>query len=92
MRLGVFSVLYSDKGLEEMLDHVAAMGIEAIEIGTGGYPGNAHCDIDELLNDKEKQKEFVDKILSRGLIVSALSCHSNPLHPQKRYVTKQMSY
>ncbi|MEK4148074.1 sugar phosphate isomerase/epimerase [Robertmurraya sp. FSL W8-0741] len=84
MRLGVFSVLYSDKGLEEMLDHVAAMGIEAIEIGTGGYPGNAHCDIDELLNDKEKQKEFVDKILSRGLIVSALSCHSNPLHPQKK--------
>ncbi|WP_096274270.1 sugar phosphate isomerase/epimerase family protein [Paucisalibacillus globulus] len=84
MKLGVFTVLYSDKNLDEMLDHVAAKGIEAVELGTGGYPGNAHCNVDELLDNEEKQKEFMNKIESRGLIVSALSCHSNPLHPQKK--------
>src|SRR5690606_9119187 len=83
MKLGVFTVLYSDKNLDEMLDHVASKGIEAVEIGTGGYPGNAHCNVDELLADERKREEFMEKITSRGLIVSALSCHSNPLHPQK---------
>ncbi len=26
-----------------MLAHVKESGVKAIEIGTGGYPGNAHC-------------------------------------------------
>ncbi len=47
MKLGVFTVLFSDKSLEEMLDHVKASGLKAVEIGTGGYPGNAHCNVDE---------------------------------------------
>ncbi len=67
-----------------MLDHVAAKGIEAVELGTGGYPGNAHCKLDELLGNNEKQQEFMNTITSRGLIVSALSCHGNPLHPQTK--------
>ncbi|MBS4193205.1 sugar phosphate isomerase/epimerase [Bacillus sp. FJAT-49705] len=83
MKLGVFTVLFSDKSLDEMLDYVASMGIEAVELGTGGYPGDAHCKVDELLEDEQKQKEFLEKITRRGLMISALSCHGNPLHPQK---------
>ncbi|MGN7402295.1 sugar phosphate isomerase/epimerase family protein [Cytobacillus praedii] len=83
MKLGVFTVLFSDKGLDEMLDYVASMGIEAVELGTGGYPGDAHCKVDELLADELKQKDFLEKIAGRGLMISALSCHGNPLHPQK---------
>lgn len=83
MKLGVFTVLFSDKGLDGMLDYVASMGIEAVELGTGGYPGDAHCKVDELLAVEQKQKEFLEKITSRGLMISALSCHGNPLHPQK---------
>ncbi|WP_102272118.1 sugar phosphate isomerase/epimerase family protein [Cytobacillus massiliigabonensis] len=83
MKLGVFTVLFSDKGLDEMLDYVASMGIEAVELGTGGYPGDAHCKVDELLGDEQKQKDFLEKIAGRGLMISALSCHGNPLHPQK---------
>ena len=84
MKLGVFTVLFSDKGLEEMLDYVTAKGVEAVELGTGGHPGDAHCRVDELLGNKQKQQEFRNKIESRGLIVSALSCHDNVLHPQKK--------
>ncbi|WP_313802833.1 sugar phosphate isomerase/epimerase [Cytobacillus sp.] len=83
MKLGVFTVLFSDKSLDEMLDYVASMGIETVELGTGGYPGDAHCKVDELLADEQKQKEFLEKITSIGLMISALSCHGNPLHPQK---------
>lgn len=37
MKLGVFTVLYSQKSLPDMLDHVKVKGVEAVEIGTGGY-------------------------------------------------------
>lgn len=84
VKLGVFTVLYSEKNVDDMLDRVVSMGIEAVEIGTGGYPGDAHCKVDELLEAEEKQKELIAKVTSRGLIISALSCHANPLHPQKQ--------
>ena len=42
MKLGVFTVLFADKNLEEMLDYVKNAGLDAVEIGTGGYPGDAH--------------------------------------------------
>ncbi len=83
MKLGVFTVLFQQKPFEEMLDHVASKGLQAVEIGTGGYPGTAHCNPDELLGDPSKLKAFKQAVDSRGLIISALSCHGNPLHPQK---------
>lgn len=83
MKLGVFNPLFNQKPFEEALDYIATKGLEAIEIGTGGYPGNAHCDPDVLLHDDQALKAFEEALSSRGLIISALSCHSNPLHPQK---------
>lgn len=83
MKLGVFSVLFAQKPFEEALDYIASKGLDAIEIGTGGYPGNAHCDPDTLLADAGKLKAFKQAVESRGLMISALSCHANPLHPQK---------
>ena len=43
MKLGVFTVLFGNKPFEETLDYVVELGVEAVEIGTGAYPGNAHC-------------------------------------------------
>lgn len=88
MKLGVFSVLFSGKPFEEALDYIASKGLDAIEIGTGGYPGNAHCDPDTLLADAGKLKAFKQAVESRGLMISALSCHGNPLHPQKAIATE----
>ncbi|MEK3906657.1 sugar phosphate isomerase/epimerase family protein [Oceanobacillus sp. FSL W7-1309] len=85
MKLGVFTVLFQDKPLEEMLDYVKQAGVDAVEIGTGGNPGNAHCDIDVLLNSEDKRKEYLDKIHSRGLTISAFSCHDNPVSPDKKH-------
>ncbi len=84
MKLGVFAVLFSDQPFEAALDRVAALGLEAVEIGTGAYPGNAHCDPRALLASEKKLAAFRDAIASRNLEVSALSCHGNPLHPDRR--------
>ncbi|WP_010647734.1 sugar phosphate isomerase/epimerase family protein [Oceanobacillus massiliensis] len=85
MKLGVFTVLFAEKPLEEMLDYVKDAGLKAVEIGTGGNPGTAHCNVDELLASEDKRKEFLDKVESRGLTISAFSCHDNPISPNKQH-------
>jgi len=85
MKLGVFTVLFADKSFEEMLDHVAAAGLGAVEIGTGCYPGNAHCPIDELLANEATRTEYLQKVADRGLIISAFSCHGNPIAPDANF-------
>lgn len=82
MKIGVFTVLFAQRGLEEMLDYVKAAGCEAVEIGTGGYVGDPHCKPAELLADAGRLRAFGQAVSSRGLEISALSCHNNPLHPQ----------
>ena len=66
-----------------MLDHVAGMGLQAVELGTGAWPGDAHCKPKELLESRTKVQAFRKSVESRGLIISGLSCHGNPLHPDK---------
>ena len=81
MRLGVFDPIYGDLQLEPMLDAVVALGLDAVEFGTGNFPGNARCDAAALLSDSVARRSFADAIRSRGLVISALSCHGNPVHP-----------
>jgi sugar phosphate isomerase/epimerase len=81
MRLGVFTVPYSTLPLEQALDRLAEMGVDAVELGTGNYPGSAHCDPDVLLDDEPARRALRSAVESRGMIISALSQHGNPLHP-----------
>lgn len=85
MKLGVFAVLFAEKSFEEMLDYVKASGLDSVEIGTGGYPGNAHCDLDALLESEEKRKDYLHQVESRGLTISAFSCHGNPIAPDEEF-------
>ena len=79
--IGVFDPVYEKLSLDEMLDKVSALGLEAMEIGTGGYPGSHHCPVDELLADPAKAKAWQKKFEDRGIQVATLSCHGNPIHP-----------
>jgi sugar phosphate isomerase/epimerase len=82
MRLGLFTAIYSGRPLEHVLDALPALGVEAVELGTGNYPGRAHCDPDALLADPARLRTFREAIEGRGLTISALSQHGNPLHPR----------
>jgi sugar phosphate isomerase/epimerase len=81
MRIGVLTVLFQNLSLEEALDKVAAAGVTAVEIGAGGYPGSHHCRVDELLAGEGARRAYLEAIESRGLLLSALSVHNNPLSP-----------
>ena len=88
MKLGVFTVLYYDLSFEDMLDKVREMGLDAIELGTGNYPADVHCRPAELLGDPAKAKVFRQAIDSRGLMISALSQHGNPVHPNVEFAKR----
>lgn len=81
MKIGVFTVLYADLAFTDMLDKVKRAGVQAVELGTGGNPGSAHANVDELLHSEDARKQFQEALDSRGLTVSALSCHANPISP-----------
>jgi len=84
MKIGIFTVLFADKPFETVLDLVADAGCEAVEIGCGAYPGKAHCNPAELLKSEAKRKAFLKAVKDRGLVISGLSVHGNPLHPQTK--------
>ncbi|MDQ3783335.1 MAG: sugar phosphate isomerase/epimerase [Actinomycetota bacterium] len=84
MKLGVLTVLYQKLPLEEALDKIAGMGAQAVELGTGNYPGNSHADPDSLLEDPSSLKALKQAVEGRGLMISALSQHGNPLHPDEQ--------
>ena len=52
MKLGLFTVMMSDQPLEKVLDLAVSYKLETVELGTGAFPGNAHCNPAELLADE----------------------------------------
>ncbi len=88
MKLGVFTVLFQDRPLFEVLDYLKGLGIEMVELGTGNYPGSAHCPLEELLQNEDARNKLKEELGKRGMEISALSCHGNPLHPDKEFAEK----
>lgn len=84
VRIGLFLVLFGDRSLDEALDLAAQEGIEAVELGAGAYPGSLHLNVERLLASSSERKRLLKAVRDRGMVISALSCHGNPLHPQKR--------
>ncbi len=82
--IGVFDPAFPKLSLDAMLEKVSALGLEAMEIGTGGYPGSAHCPVQELLDDPAKLRAWKKKFEDLNIQVATLSCHGNPVHPDSK--------
>jgi len=80
MRLGVFTPLLSKLPFADVLAKLKSFNINTLELGTGNYPGGAHCDLG-MLEDAAALERFKSSIAEHGMSISALSCHGNPLHP-----------
>jgi sugar phosphate isomerase/epimerase len=83
MKIGIFTAMFGDKSLTETLDLVKAEGIEAVEFGCGAYCGNPHINGEEILASKAARDKLLKEVESRGLMISAISVHGNPIHPVK---------
>lgn len=83
MKLSVLTVPYSELSLEEVLIKLSGMGVQAVELGAGGYPGAAHIDVKGLLSDDDKVIEVKELVKKYHMEISAIACHGNPVHPDK---------
>jgi sugar phosphate isomerase/epimerase len=82
MRVGVFTPLLSQLPLTVVLKKLAALHIDTVELATGNYVGDAHCK-PSMLENSAALAEFQKVLADHGAKISALSCHGNPLHPDK---------
>jgi sugar phosphate isomerase/epimerase len=82
MRVGVFTPLLSQLPLAAVLKKLAVLQIDTVELATGNYVGDAHCKL-SMLDNPSALAEFRQVLADHGTKISALSCHGNPLHPDK---------
>jgi sugar phosphate isomerase/epimerase len=80
MQVGVFTPLLSQFPLEKVFEKLKSLNISTVELGTGNYPGDPHCKL-SMLGDKRALADFKMKLEDNGFMISALSSHGNPLHP-----------
>jgi sugar phosphate isomerase/epimerase len=84
MRVGVFTPLLSQLPLNVVVEKLAELGIDTVELGTGNYVGDPHCKL-SMLENPSALAEFKKVLGDHGVSISALSCHGNALHPEKAF-------
>ena len=81
MKIGLFTDGLMHLPFCEALEKAAALGVQAVEIGTGNFSPAPHCDLDRLIENAGARKEFLEALSSRQLELAALNASGNPLHP-----------
>jgi len=73
MKIGLFTVLFNDKPLEEVADYAAGLGYEMVELAA--WRGSNHFDTDKAAEDISYAKGIKKMLADKGLEISALSNH-----------------
>ncbi|MCA8960938.1 MAG: sugar phosphate isomerase/epimerase [Planctomycetes bacterium] len=81
MRLGVMAAGLGSMGWDAALDYCQSLGLEAIELPVGAYPGKPFFDPAEVLDDASKQRTIIEDCRRRGLEIIGLAVHGNPVSP-----------
>ncbi|WP_349618042.1 sugar phosphate isomerase/epimerase family protein [Azotobacter salinestris] len=81
MKLSIVTDSMGALSFEAMLDKVAGMGIQAVEMTTGGWSPAPHLRMNELLESAEKRAEFQEALAKRSIELCALNVSGNPLDP-----------
>ncbi len=88
MKLGVMSPVLNEMGLEDALKYLSGLGVDSLEIGAGGYPGKAHLDPKDYLDNPAKVEELKGLLKKYNIEIAAVACHGNPIHPNKEIAQK----
>ena len=83
MKLGVMGALFGGMKLEEALDYCQRVGLNAIELPAGGYPGDP-WKLQGIARDKKRLAELKAMLADRGLEAHGVAVHGNPVHPNRK--------
>ena len=89
LRIGVFDAAFHDLSTEQLVELLKELKVEAVEIGSGNDPGAAHCDREALLENEAKRRAYATLFERNGLLISAFSCHGNPVHPDREKAQRE---
>ena len=81
MKIGLITDSVSHLPFEAALDLAQHLGLSSVEVATGNWSEAPHADLAALVSSEGARGEFIGKITSRGLALSALTANGNQLHP-----------
>lgn len=82
MKIGVYNAILHDRSLPEALKVISDLGLNAIEINTGGFLPATHVpNLDEILTSDAARDDFLSLFEGTGVSIGGLNCNGNPLHP-----------
>ncbi|MCH7720198.1 MAG: sugar phosphate isomerase/epimerase [Planctomycetes bacterium] len=81
MKLGVMAAGLGGMKWEQALDYCQKVGLEAIELPVGAYPGKPFFEPQDVLNDAGAQKRIKGDCAKRNLEIIGLAVHGNPVSP-----------
>jgi sugar phosphate isomerase/epimerase len=81
VKLSLLTDSVPELSLQEVLDLAAGLGMDSVEISSGGQSSAPHMRLDELLQSTSARTAFGREITSRGLRLAAINCSAWPLHP-----------
>jgi xylose isomerase domain protein TIM barrel len=82
VKLGVYNAILHDRPLEDAIKVIADLGLNGIEINSGGFLPPVHIpEIDEIITDPAAAKVYLARFDGTGVEIAGLNCNGNPLHP-----------
>ncbi len=92
MQLGLFTPVFQDLTLDQMLTELRAYpAITALELGTGGWPGASHIAVDTLLDNPAAARDYRSRLAtpaSPSARSPATATPSTPTPPSPTATTK----
>lgn len=83
MKLGVMGAGLGGMKWDQALDYCQQVGLDAIELPVGCYPGAPWWKPEDVLKSKADQRKIIDDCRRRDLEIIGLAVHGNPVHPDK---------
>jgi len=81
MKLGVYTAVLHDKPLPEALRAIRELGLDGAEINSGGFVPAPHLPIEAIRASQDARDEYLGHFAAAGVVLTALNCNGNPLHP-----------
>lgn len=88
MDIGVLTVPLGGQPIDDAFAYLDSIGVDAVELGCGGSPGDDHLPREEYLGNDDAQAALHDLLDEYDLRVSALATHNNPIHPDDEHAER----
>ena len=69
MKLGVMNPALASMPFKEAMEYLASLKVDCVELGAGGYPGDAHIKAEELIGNAEKVAEIKNFFLKTPCVI-----------------------